>query len=103
MTELEATPERTASAWQRAPVAMLTELTHRCPLQCPYCSNPTSLARRSDELSTAEWADIFRQAADLGVLQVHLSGGEPTARTDLPELIAAARECGLYTNLITAG
>ena len=82
---------------------MLAELTHRCPLQCPYCSNPLELTRRSDELDTEEWRDVFRQAAQLGVLQVHLSGGEPTARKDLPDLVAAARDAGLYTNLITAG
>jgi len=87
----------------RPPLAMLAELTHRCPLQCPYCSNPLELTRRSDELSTEEWGDVFRQAAGLGVLQVHLSGGEPTARKDLPALVAAAHGCGLYTNLITAG
>ena len=82
---------------------MLAELTHRCPLQCPYCSNPLELTRRSDELDTDEWCDVFRQAAQLGVLQVHLSGGEPTARKDLPDLVVAARDAGLYTNLITAG
>jgi len=87
----------------KPPLAMLAELTHRCPLQCPYCSNPLELVRRSGELSTEEWADVFRQAAGLGALQVHLSGGEPTARKDLPELIAAARAAALYTNLITAG
>lgn len=90
-------------AWQRPPVAMLAELTHRCPLQCPYCSNPLALSPRSDELTTQEWIDTFRQAAKLGVLQVHLSGGEPTARKDLAELIAAARDVDIYTNLITAG
>ncbi len=103
MTSLEASAKIRSGAWQRPPVAMLAELTHRCPLQCPYCSNPTNLSRRSDELTTEEWADIFRQSAALGVLQVHLSGGEPTARSDLPELIEAARVNGLYTNLITAG
>lgn len=87
----------------KPPLSMLAELTHRCPLQCPYCSNPVELVRRSDELDTAQWADVFRQAAALGVLQVHLSGGEPTARKDLPEIVAAARAAGLYTNLITAG
>lgn len=87
----------------KPPLAMLAELTHRCPLQCPYCSNPLELTRRSDELDTEEWSDVFRQAAALGVLQVHLSGGEPTARKDLPALVAAARDCGLYSNLITAG
>ncbi len=90
-------------SWQKPPVAMLAELTHRCPLQCPYCSNPRELSRRSDELSTKEWIDIFAQAARLGVLQLHLSGGEPTARKDLVDLIAAAREQGIYSNLITAG
>ena len=59
----------------KPPLAMLAELTHRCPLQCPYCSNPLDLARRSDELSAETWCDVFRQAVDIGVLQVHLSGG----------------------------
>ena len=86
----------------RPPIAMLAELTHRCPLHCPYCSNPTALVKRSEELSTPEWSDIFVQAAALGVLQVHLSGGEPTARPDLEALVAAARGAGLYANLVTA-
>jgi coenzyme PQQ biosynthesis enzyme PqqE len=85
------------------PLALLAELTHRCPLRCPYCSNPTELARAKDELTTAEWARVFREAAALGCLQLHLSGGEPTARRDIVEITAAAREAGLYSNLITAG
>lgn len=85
------------------PLAMLAELTHRCPLQCPYCSNPVALSRRSEELGTDEWIDVLEQAAALGVLQVHLSGGEPTARNDLEALVAGARAAGLYSNLITAG
>lgn len=85
------------------PLAMLAELTHRCPLACPYCSNPTELLAKSVELTTEIWADVFEQAAALGVLQVHLSGGEPASRTDLTELVAAARAAGLYTNLITSG
>lgn len=96
-------PLRQALAEVPVPMAMLAELTHRCPLSCPYCSNPLELTRRSAELSTAEWADIFRQAAALGVLQVHLSGGEPAARRDLPEITGAAVAAGLYTNLITSG
>ncbi|MGA7116856.1 MAG: pyrroloquinoline quinone biosynthesis protein PqqE [Hyphomicrobium sp.] len=87
----------------RAPVGMLCELTHRCPLQCPYCSNPTDLERANTELTTAEWQDVMRQAGELGILQVHLSGGEPTARKDLEEILEAAVKAGLYTNLITAG
>ncbi len=82
---------------------MLCELTHRCPLQCPYCSNPTELERVNTELTTAEWQDVMRQAAELGVLQIHLSGGEPTARKDLEDIVKVAAEVGLYTNLITAG
>ncbi len=84
------------------PLAILAELTHRCPLRCPYCSNPVELARAREELSGAEWIDLLRQAARLGVLQAHLSGGEPTARKDLEEIVAAAREAGIYTNLITS-
>jgi pyrroloquinoline quinone biosynthesis protein E len=85
------------------PLALLAELTHRCPLRCPYCSNPVELTRASAELTTAEWARVFVEAAELGCLQVHLSGGEPTARRDIVEITAAAHDAGLYTNLITAG
>ena len=85
------------------PLAMLAELTHRCPLSCPYCSNPQELTAKDRELSTAQWDDIFNQAAALGVLQLHLSGGEPASRTDIVELVSSARAAGLYTNLITSG
>lgn len=85
------------------PIAMLAELTHRCPLACPYCSNPLALKKANEELSTEEWARVFREAAEIGVLHVHLSGGEPASRRDLVELTAAARACDLYTNLITSG
>lgn len=86
----------------QAPIGLLAELTHRCPLGCPYCSNPLALDSRADELDTATWARVFKEAAALGVLHVHLSGGEPAARRDLVEIVAAAREAGLYTNLITS-
>src|SRR3954467_1604164 len=89
---------------QRAPrpLGLLAELTHRCPLGCPYCSNPIALETRADELDTATWVRVFNEAAGLGVLQVHLSGGEPAARRDLVEITAAAHAAGLYTNLITS-
>lgn len=86
-----------------APIGLLAELTHRCPLQCPYCSNPLALERPRDELSTGQWLDVLTQAAGLGVLQLHLSGGEPTSRRDLEEIVAHAVRLGLYTNLITSG
>jgi pyrroloquinoline quinone biosynthesis protein E len=84
------------------PYALLAELTYRCPLHCPYCSNPTSL-RSDKELTAAEWERIFREAAEIGVLQAGLSGGEPLLRIDLLEIIRAAFEAKLYTNLITSG
>jgi pyrroloquinoline quinone biosynthesis protein E len=85
------------------PVSLLAELTHRCPLQCPYCSNPVELERVGGELDTATWRRVLDEAAALGVLQVHFSGGEPTLRPDLAELIWHAAGLELYTNLITAG
>ncbi len=85
------------------PVGLLAELTHRCPLRCPYCSNPLALAEQAAELTTADWARVFQEAADLGVLQLHLSGGEPAARHDLVALVRHAAQAGLYTNLITSG
>jgi PqqA peptide cyclase len=84
------------------PLGLLAELTHRCPLGCPYCSNPLTLTPRERELDTATWARVFHEAAALGVLQIHLSGGEPGARRDLVAITAAAHTAGLYTNLITS-
>src|SRR5216684_2357295 len=85
------------------PLALIAEITHRCPLHCVYCSNPVELAAAGSELSTAQWINVFRQAGKLGILHAHFTGGEPLARTDLTELIAGARAAGLYTNLITSG
>ena len=85
------------------PFALLAELTHRCPLQCPYCSNPLNLERAAAEMDTARWQSVLEQAAKLGVLQVHFSGGEPTARQDLEVLVRHAAKLGLYSNLITSG
>ena len=84
------------------PLAVLAELTHRCPLQCPYCSNPVELDRARSELSTEEWNKVLSELAEIGVLQIHFSGGEPTARKDLVELVRHATDVGLYTNLITS-
>ncbi len=85
------------------PLALLAELTHRCPLQCPYCANPLDLERAAAELDTAGWRRVLDEAAALGVLQVHFSGGEPTARRDLLQLVRHAAQAGLYSNLITSG
>ncbi|MCX4438057.1 pyrroloquinoline quinone biosynthesis protein PqqE [Streptomyces mirabilis] len=85
------------------PWALLAELTHGCPLRCAYCSNPVELISRSRELTAEQWTDVFRQAADLGVVQTHLSGGEPLLRRDLARIVAAADTAGLYTQLVTSG
>lgn len=85
------------------PLALIAEITHRCPLHCVYCSNPGQLTGTQSELSTEEWTSVFQQAGRLGTLHAHFTGGEPLARTDLTELIASARSAGLYTNLITSG
>jgi pyrroloquinoline quinone biosynthesis protein E len=94
--------EKDRDATHPAPLGLLAELTHRCPLGCPYCSNPLALEPRHGELTTGEWAKVFSEAGALGVVQVHLSGGEPAARRDLTELVAAARAADLYSNLITS-
>jgi len=85
------------------PLALLAELSHRCPLRCPYCSNPLALERAGAELDTETWQRVFEEAAELGVLQVHYSGGEPLARRDLAALVRHAAKAGLYGNLITSG
>ncbi|MGP4020675.1 pyrroloquinoline quinone biosynthesis protein PqqE [Saccharopolyspora sp. 5N708] len=85
------------------PLGLLAELTYRCPLQCTYCSNPLNLADYRDELTTEAWLRVIEQARAIGVLQLHLSGGEPALRRDLVTLVAAARRLGLYTNLVTSG
>lgn len=92
-----------ADGQAQRPIGLLAELTHRCPLGCAYCSNPLALDPPKDELALHEWARVFHEAADLGVLQAHLSGGEPGARRDLVAITAAAHKAGLYTNLITSG
>jgi pyrroloquinoline quinone biosynthesis protein E len=84
------------------PLAVLLEMTHRCPLQCGYCSNPIELERSSNELTTEEWKKVLTELAEIGVLQVHFSGGEPTVRKDLVELVQHATDKGLYSNLITS-
>src|SRR6202140_5151151 len=85
------------------PLALIAEITHRCTLHCVYCSNPLELTSRQEELATADWLRVFKEAAALGVLHLHLTGGEPLARPDLTNLIDGARKSRLYTNLITSG
>ena len=85
------------------PLWLLAELTYRCPLQCPYCSNPVDIARYNNELSTDEWIKVLRDARSMGAMQLGFSGGEPLVRRDLEELVTEARRLGYYSNLITSG
>lgn len=85
------------------PLNLIAELTYRCPLQCPYCSNPLAFRERREALSAADWGRVFEEAADLGVVHVGLTGGEPSTRTDLPEIIERAVAADLYPHLVTAG
>lgn len=85
------------------PLWLLAELTYKCPLQCPYCSNPLDFAEIASELSTEQWLDVFRQGREMGAVQLGFSGGEPLVRQDLVQLIAGAHDMGYYTNLITSG
>jgi pyrroloquinoline quinone biosynthesis protein E len=104
MREIEAV--KTASvtpATMAHPTTLLAELTYRCPLHCPYCSNPLQMTGARDEMTTTEWTRVLSEARELGVLQLGLSGGEPLARTDVEELAAHARSLGLYTTLVTSG
>jgi PqqA peptide cyclase len=85
------------------PLALVAELTHRCPLHCVYCSNPMELTKRDQELPTGTWTRVFAEAKALGILQVDFTGGEPLARPDIVELVRAARQSGLYASLISSG
>jgi pyrroloquinoline quinone biosynthesis protein E len=101
--ELSARPDRVTSSNGDRPLGLLAELTYRCPLGCPYCSNPTNLRHDGSELTTEEWERVIGEAAELGVLHVHFSGGEPLLHAGLLKLVATARAAGLYTNLLTSG
>lgn len=92
-----------SSSAPHRPLVLIAELTHRCPLRCAYCSNPERLAPGSAELETATWLSVLEQAKALGVLQVHLTGGEPLLRGDLVDIAGASARLGLYTTLVTSG
>jgi pyrroloquinoline quinone biosynthesis protein E len=85
------------------PYTLVAELTYKCPLRCPYCSNPLDYARHDQELDTAAWLQVFREAEELGVVQLNLTGGEPLVRKDLEALVEGAEQLDRYTNLITSG
>ena len=96
-------PTRHGGETPARPLWLLAELTYACPLQCPYCSNPTEMARIGREIDTEAWKKVLRQARAMGAAQLGLSGGEPLVRRDLEEIVAEGRRLGYYSNLITSG
>src|SRR6202034_2545693 len=101
--ETESHPRNSQRFMVSNPLALVAEVTHRCPLHCVYCSNPLKMQSADQELTTEDWTRVFHQASALGALHLHLTGGEPLARPDIAKLIAAGREANLYVNMITSG
>ncbi len=99
----QAVPSVAPAAAAPRPYTLVAELTYRCPLRCAYCSNPVRLDAMDAELDAATWGRVFGEAEALGVMQVNLTGGEPLLRPDLESIVRAARDCDLYTTLITSG
>lgn len=96
-------PDPSSEPASGGPMTLIAELTYACPLRCAYCSNPVGLRDVPAALSTDAWLGVLAQAARLGAVQLHLSGGEPLLRRDLEELVAGARAHDYFVNLITSG
>lgn len=96
-------PTRHDGATPARPLWLLAELTYACPLQCPYCSNPTQMSEIGREIGTEDWFKVLREARAMGAAQLGLSGGEPLIRKDLEQIVAEGRRLGFYSNLITSG
>jgi len=82
------------------------ELTERCNNACLHCyiNLPAGDARAAArELTTDQWHDILRQAAELGALSVRFTGGEPLLRPDFAEIYLHARRLGMKVVLFTNG
>jgi len=84
-----------------APLRLDLALTYRCNNKCLHCYSGTSTVSR--ELSTEEWKKVIDRAYDLGIPQILFTGGEPTLREDLTEIIRYAEAVGLVTGLVTNG
>lgn len=87
---------------KQRPFTITMELTHRCPLSCLYCSNPTELIAKENELPIEDWLSIVDQAADLSIVQANLTGGEPLAYPGLAMIVSQLKKRDIYSNLITS-
>lgn len=99
----EGSTRATSAKGCERPLNLIAELTYRCPLRCPYCSNPVDLQRNPATLDANAWARIFQEASALGIVHVGLTGGEPTTRPDLGQIVRSADRSDLYTHLVTSG
>lgn len=84
-----------------APMRMDLAITYRCQNRCAHCYNQE--ARQVEELGTADWRKVLDACERAGIPHVVFTGGEPTLRKDLTELVAYAEELGLVTGLNTNG
>ncbi len=87
----------------KGPVFVPIDVTYRCNLRCPYCYVDAPHRTKPAELSKSEVFEILENLRELGVLGTCLCGGEPTLRTDLPEIIEYAKECRMIVNMVTNG
>jgi len=84
-----------------APFRMDLALTFRCQNNCVHCY--TGGPHKTDELTTEQWKRAIEKLHQIGVFTLTFTGGEPTLREDLPELLQYAQDCGMVTGLVTNG
>lgn len=84
-----------------APLRMDLALTFRCQNDCIHCY--AGGPHETPELSTQQWKQVIDKLSDIGVFIITFTGGEPTLREDLPDLLKYAQEKGIVTGLITNG
>ncbi len=84
-----------------APYRMDLALTYRCNNDCSHCYNVST--RDDPELDTQQWMKILDKLWEAGIPHIVFTGGEPTLREDLPDLIAYAESKGMITGVNTNG
>jgi len=84
-----------------APLRMDMALTFKCQNNCVHCY--AGGPHETDELSTESWKEIIDKLQQIGVFILTFTGGEPTLREDLPELLLYAQNRGMVTGLVTNG
>ncbi len=98
---LEVEKEEPFTYQYSAPLRMDLALTFKCPNNCIHCyaGGPHETA----ELNTSQWKEVIDRLSQIGIFILTFTGGEPTLREDLPELLQYAQNKGMVTGLITNG